>query len=282
MANVAYPKCLLYKENEGYAGRLDHPARQDHRIIPVDLAGEQWYFQYSPYVYYKEHSIVFSSAHRPMQVSSGGFSRLLDFVDQFPHYFIGSNADLPIVGGSILSHDHFQGGHHEFPMARAEYDEEFKIDRFPDIQMGIIRWPMSVIRIQGKDKANLAAATDYILGKWQVYNDADADIFSRTNGESHQTITPIARKVNGEFQMDLVLRNNRTNEEHPTGIFHPHEYVHHIKKENVGLIEVMGLAVLPGRLVEEMEKLLEYMVAHSLDSALGMKKQLNTWSGQKK
>ncbi|UOR11599.1 UDP-glucose--hexose-1-phosphate uridylyltransferase [Halobacillus amylolyticus] len=266
-AAITYPKCLLCKENEGYAGRLDHPARQNHRVIPIMLEGERWYLQYSPYVYYNEHSIVFSSDHRPMKVSHDGFSRLLDFVDQFPHYFIGSNADLPIVGGSILSHDHFQAGHHIFPMAKAEFDEIFEVAGFSRTKFGIVNWPMSVIRLQGTDKSEIASFAAYILKKWKAYSDPAVEVLAATNDESHQTITPIARSRDGLFELDLVLRNNRTSEEHPMGIFHPHEHVHHIKKENIGLIEVMGLAVLPGRLIEEMDQLLEYMVNNDLHVA---------------
>lgn len=260
-----YPKCLLCKENVGYAGRLDHPARDNHRVIPMDLEGEHWFLQYSPYVYYNEHAIVFSREHRPMSITKDSFDRLLDFTDQLPHYFIGSNADLPIVGGSILSHDHFQGGHHEFPMAQAPIEQEFTIQGFKDIKAGIVRWPMSVIRLRSEDRSRLSAVADQILTSWRGYTDEEADVYAETDGEPHNTITPIARYRNGAFEMDLVLRNNRTSDEHPMGIFHPHENVHHIKKENIGLIEVMGLAVLPGRLIEEMNQLTEYMKTDELD-----------------
>ncbi|SDZ97874.1 UDPglucose--hexose-1-phosphate uridylyltransferase [Thalassobacillus cyri] len=262
-----YPKCLLCKENVGYAGRLDHPARDNHRIIPVDLAGENWFLQYSPYIYYNEHAIVFSHEHTPMSISKDGFNRLLHFVEQIPHYFVGSNADLPIVGGSILSHDHFQGGYHEFPMAKAPVEEWFTFKGFQDIEAGIVQWPMSVLRLRGENRKRLTELGDVILQKWRFYSDESVDVLAETNGEPHNTITPIARNRNGKFELDLVLRNNRTSHEHPFGIFHPHEEVHHIKKENIGLIEVMGLAVLPGRLIYEMEELASYMVKNELDGA---------------
>ncbi|SEI04160.1 UTP-hexose-1-phosphate uridylyltransferase [Halobacillus karajensis] len=261
-----YPECLLCKENVGYAGRLDHPARDNHRIIPIDLEGEHWFLQYSPYVYYNEHAIVFSREHRPMEISQEGLQRLLDFTDQLPHYFVGSNADLPIVGGSILSHDHFQGGHHEFPMAKAAIEQAFTVPHFEDITVGIVRWPMSVIRLRGDDRHRLSELGGLVLNSWRSYSDEDADVYAETNGEPHNTITPIARYRKGHYELDLVLRNNRTSEEHPMGIFHPHEEVHHIKKENIGLIEVMGLAVLPGRLIDEMEQLTEYILAAQLDT----------------
>ncbi len=257
---LSYPKCLLCKENVGYKGRLDHPARQNHRIIPVQLSQERWYFQFSPYVYYNEHAIIFSKEHKPMQISKDGFERLLHFIDQFPHYFVGTNADLPIVGGSILSHDHFQGGRHEFPMALAEIEERFHFFKYPDIVIGIVNWPMSVIRISGPDRHKLVSLGEDILQAWRVYSDEAVDVLAFTNEQPHNTITPIARKRGENFELDLVLRNNRTSAEHPLGIYHPHAEVHHIKKENIGLIEVMGLAVLPGRLQEEMEVLAEYLV----------------------
>ncbi|UOR11352.1 UDP-glucose--hexose-1-phosphate uridylyltransferase [Halobacillus amylolyticus] len=265
-APVSYPKCLLCKENVGYAGRLDHPARQNHRIIPMELQEERWFLQYSPYVYYNEHAIVFSREHRPMEISRAGFERLLHFVEQLPHYFVGSNADLPIVGGSILSHDHFQAGHHDFPMAKAPMDETFSVSDEPDITVGIVKWPMSVIRLQGNNREKLASLGDRILQTWKGYSDERVGIFAETEGTPHNTITPIARMRDGLFELDLVLRNNRTNEKYPMGIFHPHQEVHHIKKENIGLIEVMGLAVLPGRLVEEMDVLSEYMLQDELDT----------------
>lgn len=256
----SYPKCLLCKENEGYQGRMNHPARQNHRIIPVTLTNEPWFLQYSPYVYYNEHCILFSGEHRPMKISRGSFERVLEFVDIFPHYFVGSNADLPIVGGSILSHDHFQGGHHDFPMAVAEAEETFTIKGFEDVAVEKVKWPMSVIRLRGKSKEKLVDLSDKILTAWRGYSDEKCEIFAFTGDTPHNTITPIARKKNGAYEIDLVLRNNRTSEEYPLGIFHPHQELHHIKKENIGLIEVMGLAVLPGRLKEEMKILEELMV----------------------
>lgn len=256
----SYPKCLLCKENEGYQGRMNHPARQNHRIIPVTLTNEPWFLQYSPYVYYNEHCILFSGEHRPMKISRGSFERVLEFVDIFPHYFVGSNADLPIVGGSILSHDHFQGGHHDFPMAKAEAEETFTIKGFEDVAVEKVKWPMSVIRLRGKSKEKLVDLSDKILTAWRGYSDEKCEIFAFTGDTPHNTITPIARKKNGAYEIDLVLRNNRTSEEYPLGIFHPHQELHHIKKENIGLIEVMGLAVLPGRLKEEMKILEELMV----------------------
>ena len=256
----SYPKCLLCKENEGYAGRMNHPARQNHRIIPVTLTNEPWFLQYSPYVYYNEHCILFSGEHRPMKISRGSFERVLEFVDIFPHYFVGSNADLPIVGGSILSHDHFQGGHHDFPMAKACAEETFTIKGFEDVAVEKVKWPMSVIRLRGKSKEKLVELSDKILTAWRGYSDEKCDIFAFTGDTPHNTITPIARKKGTEYEIDLVLRNNRTSEEYPLGIFHPHQELHHIKKENIGLIEVMGLAVLPGRPNEEMGILAEFMV----------------------
>ena len=250
-----YPKCQLCKENEGYAGRVNHPARQNHRIIPVRIDGKDWGFQYSPYVYYNEHCIVFNGEHVPMKIERATFAKLLDFVSQFPHYFVGSNADLPIVGGSILSHDHVQGGNHEFAMAKAPVIKEYVIPGYEDVRAGMVKWPMSVIRLQGKDKERLISAADHILMCWRSYTDEAAFIFAETNGESHNTITPIARIRDGYFELDLVLRNNITTEEHPLGVYHPHAKLHHIKKENIGLIEVMGLAVLPSRLKSEMEQL---------------------------
>ncbi len=250
-----YPKCLLCKENEGYAGRLNHPARQNHRIIPITINGSEWFLQYSPYVYYNEHCICFNAQHIPMKIERATFGKLLDFVEQFPHYFVGSNADLPIVGGSILSHDHFQGGHYTFPMARAEVAQEITFAGFEDIKAGIVKWPMSVIRLDGSDKMRIVELADRILSAWRSYSDESAFIFAETDGEPHNTITPIARRRGNDFELDLVLRNNITTPEHPLGVYHPHEKLHHIKKENIGLIEVMGLAVLPSRLKEEMAKL---------------------------
>ncbi|SFJ50645.1 UDPglucose--hexose-1-phosphate uridylyltransferase [Halobacillus dabanensis] len=263
---ISYPRCLLCKENVGYAGRLDHPARQNHRLIPMELAGEEWYLQYSPYVYYNEHAIVLSREHRPIKISKEGFDRLLHFVELFPHYFVGSNADLPIVGGSILSHDHFQAGHHDFPMAKAPIKEIVPMDGFENITVGIVKWPMSVIRLQGRNRDQISKLGGRILEKWRDYSDKDVGILAETEGNSHNTITPIARKKDDYYELDLVLRNNRTSDEYPLGIFHPHQEVHHIKKENIGLIEVMGLAVLPGRLVEEMEVLSQYMLADKLET----------------
>ena len=256
----SYPKCLLCKENEGYAGRMNHPARQNHRIIPVTLTNEPWFLQYSPYVYYNEHCILFSGSHRPMKIDRGSFERVLEFVDIFPHYFVGSNADLPIVGGSILSHDHFQGGNHEFPMAMAKAEETFTIKGFEDVVVEKVKWPMSVIRLRSKEKEKLIELSDKILTAWRGYSDMKCEISAFTGDIPHNTITPIARRKGEDYEIDLVLRNNRTSEEYPLGIFHPHQELHHIKKENIGLIEVMGLAVLPGRLKEEMRILAELMV----------------------
>ncbi len=256
-----YPKCLLCRENEGYAGRINHPARQNHRIIPVTIQGDTWGFQYSPYVYYNEHCIVFNGKHVPMKIEHGTFCKLFDFVKQFPHYFVGSNADLPIVGGSILSHDHFQGGHYEFAMAKAPVERTFTVKGFEDIGTGVVKWPMSVIRLSGTDTERIIALADVILEKWRGYTDEAAFIFAQTDTEPHNTITPIARKRGDKYELDLVLRNNITTQEHPLGVYHPHANLHHIKKENIGLIEVMGLAVLPARLKEEMEQLKEAVLA---------------------
>jgi len=252
---TSYPKCLLCPENEGYAGRLNHPARENHRIIPVTINNSNWFFQYSPYVYYNEHCIVFNSQHVPMKIERATFGKLLDFVRQFPHYFVGSNADLPIVGGSILTHDHFQGGHYEFAMAKAPVETEVTIPGFEDVKAGIVKWPMSVIRISSPDTDRLIDLADKILLAWRGYTDEAAFIYAETEGEPHNTITPIARKRGENFEMDLVLRNNITTKEHPLGVYHPHAELHHIKKENIGLIEVMGLAVLPARLKDEVEGL---------------------------
>lgn len=258
---TSYPKCMLCMENEGYAGRLNHPARQNHRIIPVTIQDGKWGFQYSPYVYYNEHCIVFNSQHVPMKIERATFEKLFDFVRQFPHYFVGSNADLPIVGGSILSHDHFQGGNYEFAMARAPIEIPFRFSGYEDVQAGIVKWPMSVIRISSTDTRRLVELADRILERWRGYSDASAFIFAGTDGEPHNTITPIARKRGDQYELDLVLRNNITTEEHPLGVYHPHAELHHIKKENIGLIEVMGLAVLPARLKGEMELLAEALLA---------------------
>ena len=255
MKQGGYPACLLCKENEGYAGRMNHAARQNHRIIPLKLNNEDWYLQYSPYVYYNEHCIVFDSKHEPMKISTETFIRLLDFVKQFPHYTLGSNADIPIVGGSILTHNHFQGGCYTFPMEKAPVEKEFRMKMYPNVHAGIVKWPMSVIRLSSKFDYDLVRAAEHILKVWQSYTDEDAFIFDHTDGELHNTITPIARKRGDKFELDLVLRNNITTEEHPLGVFHPHANLHHIKKENIGLIEVMGLAVLPSRLKKELADL---------------------------
>ena len=252
---AGYPKCLLCMENEGYAGRVNHPARQNHRIIPVTIQNDTWGFQYSPYVYYNEHCIVFNGQHVPMKIEHNTFCKLFDFVKQLPHYFVGSNADLPIVGGSILSHDHFQGGHYEFAMAKAPVERSFTVEGFEDVKAGVVRWPMSVIRLSGSDTDRLIELADVILSKWRCYTDEAAFIYAETDGEPHNTITPIARKRGDLYELDLVLRNNITTKEHPLGVYHPHSKLHHIKKENIGLIEVMGLAVLPARLKGEMEQL---------------------------
>ena len=256
-----YPKCLLCKENEGYAGRINHPARQNHRIIPVTINQSDWFFQYSPYVYYNEHCIVFNANHTPMKIERATFGKLLDFVQQFPHYFVGSNADLPIVGGSILSHDHFQGGHYEFAMAKAPVEREITFKGYEDVKAGIVKWPMSVIRISAADKDRLIDLADKILLAWRGYTDEAAFVYAETDGEPHNTITPIARRRGDAYELDLVLRNNITTEEHPLGVYHPHAKLHHIKKENIGLIEVMGLAVLPARLKGEMAHLKEAILA---------------------
>ncbi len=256
----SYPKCLLCMENEGYAGRLNHPARENHRIIPVTINDSKWGFQYSPYVYYNEHCIVFNGQHVPMKIDRAAFIKLFDFIKQFPHYFLGSNADLPIVGGSILSHDHFQGGNYTFAMAKAPIEKSVTIPGYEDVEAGIVKWPLSVLRIRNQDEKRLIDLADHVLGAWRGYTDEDAFIFAETDGEPHNTITPIARKVGDTYELDLTLRNNITTEEHPLGVYHPHAQYHNIKKENIGLIEVMGLAVLPARLKEEMEILADYLV----------------------
>lgn len=256
-----YPKCALCCENEGFLGSANQAARGNHRLIPIELCGEKWFLQYSPYVYYNEHCIVLSADHRPMKVSRASFEHLLDFVTVLPHYFVGSNADLPIVGGSILSHDHFQGGNYEFPMAKAEVREEVAFAGFEDVKAGIVNWPMSVIRLRSADKQRLIDLADKILAKWREYSDNSADILAFTGETPHNTITPISRRRGDDFELDLVLRNNRTTDEHPLGLFHPHAEYHHIKKENIGLIEVMGLAILPPRLLAETQ-LLETALSH--------------------
>ena len=252
---TAYPKCQLCYENVGYAGRVDHPARENHRVIPVTIDGQPWCLQYSPYVYYNEHCIVFNSRHVPMIIDRSAFRKLFDFVSQFPHYFVGSNADLPIVGGSILAHEHFQGGHYEFAMAKAPVESPLSFAGCEDVQAGIVKWPMSVIRLSGHDTSRIVDLADRILGAWRGYTDEDAFIFAETEGEKHNTITPIARKRGENYELDLVLRNNITTPEHPLGVYHPHASLHHIKKENIGLIEVMGCAILPARLKTEMADL---------------------------
>ena len=255
-----YPKCQLCRENEGYAGRTNHPARENHRIIPITINGGQWGFQYSPYVYYNEHCIVFNGQHVPMKVERATFVKLFDFIKLFPHYFIGSNADLPIVGGSILSHDHFQGGNYEFAMAKAPVEREFTVKGYEDVKAGIVKWPLSVIRLSCTDEKRIIDLSDHILKAWRGYTDEEAYVFAETDGEPHNTITPIARKRGDMYELDLALRNNITTPECPFGLYHPHNELHHIKKENIGLIEVMGLAVLPSRLKEEMEILSDYIV----------------------
>ena len=259
----AYPKCQLCLENEGYAGRMDHPARQNHRIIPVTINESHWGFQYSPYVYYNEHCIVLNGEHVPMKIDRAAFRKLFDFVGQFPHYFLGSNADLPIVGGSILSHDHFQGGRYEFAMAKAPYESKFTVPGYEDVEAGIVHWPLSVIRLRGEDDGRIIDLADHILQAWRGYTDEDAFVFAETDGEPHNTITPIARKRDGKFELDLALRNNITTDECPLGVYHPHAEYHHIKKENIGLIEVMGLAILPARLKTEMALLAECLTGEN-------------------
>ena len=259
----AYPRCQLCAENEGYAGRVNHPARQNHRIVPITINGSPWFLQYSPYVYYNEHCICLNSQHVPMKIDRACFAKLLDFVRQFPHYFVGSNADLPIVGGSILAHDHFQGGHYTFAMEQAPVETPFTFPGFEDIDAGIVKWPMSVVRIASQDPDRLIDLADKILTAWRGYTDEAAVILAETDGEPHNTITPIARMRDGKFELDLVLRNNLTTQEHPLGLYHPHAELHHIKKENIGLIEVMGLAVLPARLKEELAAVADCLASGS-------------------
>ncbi|MBP3588620.1 MAG: UDP-glucose--hexose-1-phosphate uridylyltransferase [Clostridia bacterium] len=255
-----YPRCLLCAENEGYAGRLNHPGRQNHRVVPITINDSPWFLQYSPYVYYNEHCICFNKEHTPMKIDRACFAKLLDFVRQFPHYFVGSNADLPIVGGSILAHDHFQGGHYTFAMEKAPVEVPFTFAGFEEVEAGIVKWPMSVIRIACKDSERLVELADKILAAWRGYTDEEAMIFAEIDGEPHNTITPIARMRDGKFELDLVLRNNLTTQEHPLGLYHPHAELPHIKKENIGLIEVMGLAVLPARLKEELAAVADALV----------------------
>ena len=256
----SYPKCQLCMENEGYAGRANHPARETHRIIPITINDSRWGFQYSPYVYYNEHCIVFNGQHVPMKIDRAAFVKLFDFVKQFPHYFLGSNADLPIVGGSILSHDHFQGGNYTFAMAKAPIEIPVTIPGYEDVEAGIVKWPLSVLRIRHADEKRLIDLADHVLQAWRGYTDEEAFIYAETDGTPHNTITPIARKKGDMYELDLTLRNNITTEEHPLGVYHPHAQYHNIKKENIGLIEVMGLAVLPSRLKEELEILADYIV----------------------
>lgn len=267
----SYPKCQLCMENEGYAGRMNHPARENHRIIPIEICGQPWGFQYSPYVYYNEHCIVLSSKHEPMKVERLTFEKLFSFVEQFPHYFLGSNADLPIVGGSILSHDHFQGGRYTFAMEKAGLEREFTVPGFENVRAGIVNWPLSVIRLSAEDPKDIIDLAEHILKEWRGYTDEAAFIFAETDGEPHNTITPIARKRGGLFELDLALRNNITTEEYPLGVYHPHSEYHHIKKENIGLIEVMGLAILPARLNTELELMKAYLKG---DIALGERPEL--------
>ncbi|WP_088102710.1 UDP-glucose--hexose-1-phosphate uridylyltransferase [Halalkalibacter urbisdiaboli] len=269
-----YPECLLCKENVGYEGRVNHPARQNLRVIPLTLTQEQWYLQFSPYVYYNEHAIVFLGEHKPMKISRKTFARLLQFVEQFPHYFLGSNADLPIVGGSILSHDHFQGGSHDFPMAKAPIEKQFELKLFPKVKAGIVKWPMSVVRLQGTSQEELIEAANMILEKWKNYEDRSVQIHAFTDETPHNTITPIARRRGELFELDLVLRNNRTTDEHPDGLFHPHAEVHHIKKENIGLIEVMGLAVLPGRLQTELKELANVLLKSNAEEQISSNEEI--------
>jgi UDPglucose--hexose-1-phosphate uridylyltransferase len=267
----SYPKCQLCMENEGYAGRMNHPARENHRIIPIGICGQPWGFQYSPYVYYNEHCIVLSSRHEPMKVERLTFEKLFSFVEQFPHYFLGSNADLPIVGGSILSHDHFQGGRYTFAMEKAGLEREFTVPGYERVRAGIVNWPLSVIRLSAEDPKDIIDLAEHILKKWRSYTDEAAFIFAETDGEPHNTITPIARKRGELFELDLALRNNITTEEYPLGVYHPHSEYHHIKKENIGLIEVMGLAILPARLNTELELMKAYLKG---DIASGEKPEL--------
>ena len=256
-----YPKCQLCAENEGYAGRLNHPGRSNHRLVPLKIAGEDWFFQYSPYVYYNEHCLVFNSRHIPMKVDRAAFEKLFSFLTQFPHYFVGSNADLPIVGGSILSHDHFQGGHYEFAMARADVEEPYSFRDFPDVKAGIVRWPMSVLRLRGADPGRVIDLAERVLTEWRGYSDESVFVLAETDGVPHNTITPIGRRRGEDYELDLVLRNNITTDEFPLGVYHPHQELHHIKKENIGLIEVMGLAVLPARLLTELDAVKKAMLS---------------------
>ena len=279
---AGYPKCQLCRENEGYAGRMNHPARANHRIIPIEVCGAQWCLKYSPYVYYNEHCIVFNAQHIPMKIDRSAFEKLLSFVDAFPHYFVGSNADLPIVGGSILSHEHFQGGHYTFAMASAPIEQEISFPGYEDVQAGIVKWPMSVIRLTGSDPSRIAGLGERILDTWRSYSDEAVGIVAFSDGEPHNTITPIARRRGEAFELDLVLRCNITTPEHPLGVFHPHADKHHIKKENIGLIEVMGLAVLPSRLKGELTALAEALASGADLSAIPSLSAHAPWAGELK
>ena len=282
MKASGYPACMLCKENIGYAGRMNHPARQNHRAIPITVNHADWFLQYSPYVYYNEHCIVFCGEHVPMQIDKSTFRKLFDFVEQFPHYFLGSNADLPIVGGSILTHDHYQGGHYTFAMARANMEEHCTLHGFEDVEAGILNWPVSVLRLRHKNPDRLIDAADHVLKAWRSYTDEDAFIFAETDGEPHNTITPIARCVDGIYELDLALRNNITTEKYPLGVYHPHDEYHHIKKENIGLIEVMGLAVLPSRLKDELKTLKDVMLKNGDVSSVESIAKHAEWAAQVK
>lgn len=275
-----YPQCLLCVENEGYAGRVNHPARQNHRVAPVTINDAPWYIQYSPYVYYDKHCIVFNQEHTPMKIDRAAFDKLLDFTAQFPHFFVGSNADLPIVGGSILAHDHFQGGQFEFAMERAPVEASIAFEGFPEVTAGIVEWPMSVLRLTGPDRGQLAQLAEKILTEWRGYTDEDAFVFAETDGEPHNTITPIARRRGDDYELDLVLRNNITTDEHPMGVFHPHSELHHLKKENIGLIEVMGLAVLPSRLKDELTAVAEGLASGADLRANPLSEKHADWAGE--
>jgi UDPglucose--hexose-1-phosphate uridylyltransferase len=273
-----YPKCLLCPENEGYFGRINHPARQNLRLIPLTLNGEEWFFQYSPYVYYNEHCIVLKNEHTPMNVTPVTFSRLFDFLDYLPHYFIGSNAGLPVVGGSILSHDHYQGGRYVFPLQKAESYKKYMHPKWTEVSVSLIKWPMSVMRLIGKDRFDILSLATHIMRTWTAYTDEDADVYSQTNGTPHNAVTAIARiRSDGMFEFDFVLRNNRTSDEFPLGIFHPHPELHHIKQENIGLIEVMGLAILPARLKSETEKIAKMLSGDMLVEASGELDKHSDW-----
>ena len=282
LPQTGYPKCALCAENEGYAGRLNHPARQNHRIIPIEIQGNPWYLQYSPYVYYNEHCIVLNGEHTPMVVDRAIFGKLLEFVGQFPHYFVGSNADLPIVGGSILTHEHFQGGNYTFPMEKAPVEKTVEFAGYPDVEAGIVNWPLSVIRLTGKDPAQLVDLADKILKTWRGYSDESVGIVAFSDGEIHNTITPIARRRGDAYELDLTLRCNITTQEHPMGLFHPHADKHHIKRENIGLIEVMGMAILPGRLKKELHDLAAVLAADGDVSAEESLVKHAAWAAQLK